>query len=208
MRLRAAAFGASAISGLRSANHSFSWSFTRSHGGFPSTQSKPPTLLPPPPPLEHLRKRQMPVEELVLPRQPLDLPALRRRQRVRVRLQPPQRVGGDAERGSRPAPAAAPTPTLLRPGRRPHTRHPRPTAGAGTPPRPPTAGTAPPSLAPRPGCRPAIHRSHALRDARPPYSADGSATIRYPMSRWPLSRSALFRFLSAEQTFRSSPCWA
>ena len=41
LRLRAAAFGAVAISGLRAANHSCSWSLILSHGGFPSTTSKP-----------------------------------------------------------------------------------------------------------------------------------------------------------------------
>ena len=54
--------------------------------------------------LKHLRKRQMPVKELVLPREPLDLPALRRRQGVRVGLQPPQRIGGDAQRRVHPRP--------------------------------------------------------------------------------------------------------
>ena len=39
---RAAALGALAISGTRSANHSFSCNFTRSQGGLPRMQSKPP----------------------------------------------------------------------------------------------------------------------------------------------------------------------
>lgn len=39
---RAAEFCALAISGRRLANHSFSWSLTRSHGGLPSTTSNPP----------------------------------------------------------------------------------------------------------------------------------------------------------------------
>ena len=41
-RLRAAALRALAISGRRSANHSFSCNFTRSHGGLPRLTSKPP----------------------------------------------------------------------------------------------------------------------------------------------------------------------
>ena len=40
--LRAAAFAALAISGLREAKNSCSWSLTRSQGGLPMTQEKPP----------------------------------------------------------------------------------------------------------------------------------------------------------------------
>ena len=42
IRLRSAAFLRRAISGLRSAKNSCSWSLTRSQGGFPSTTSNPP----------------------------------------------------------------------------------------------------------------------------------------------------------------------
>ena len=76
--------------GVRSANHSFSLSFTYA----PKADSLARSRTRPHPALEHLRKRQMPVKELVLPHEPLDLPPLRRRQRVGVGFQPPQHIGG------------------------------------------------------------------------------------------------------------------